>query len=281
MAIEPKRAIPRLSPNASSIARPSAIPTSSTRWCWSIPSPRATSSSPIPACVASAPSMWSKKSTSVAIEIGPPSRARRRSMRVSLVSRRTWARRFAGALTLWRQGAFAVAGSGRRVARRDRFVWVDGRADVGGLRTDQPVVRELFEDVCGPAGDAAASKHAGEFVGRNAEARERRRGVELDVRIDLLPRLLFAEHLVGGVFERASDEVPLRVRLRGERLRHALELGGTRIANLVLAVTHSHDLLMPREQVAHVLFGFFGQADLFEVGHDLAGRAPVQVAGQR
>src|SRR5690625_2901064 len=68
------------------------------------------------------------------------------------------------------------------------------RPHVGGLRTDQTVVRELLHDVRGPARGPGTCEDVREEVARDAECVVDRRAEEVDVRVD---RPAAALHLLG------------------------------------------------------------------------------------
>src|SRR5690349_7548088 len=59
------------------------------------------------------------------------------------------------------------------------------RPIVIGLGADEPVVGQLFADVCHPAGDPADSKRGREQIKRQPQCIQQRRTVELDVRVKL------------------------------------------------------------------------------------------------
>ncbi len=136
------------------------------------------------------------------------------------------------------------------------------RPAVGRLRTNQTIVGKLLEDVRRPAGDAAAREQTRELVARNTEIGEHRRGIEVDVGIDLAIGLLFGKNSLALIFEFARDRIPLAVaHVRRKLLSDRFEMFGARIAHAVLAMAHSHDAAALRELVAHELLGFLGRPD--------------------
>src|SRR5579885_2038880 len=104
-------------------------------------------------------------------------------------------------------GTISTASALRRAVRApiDCFERMHGRPGVRRLRTDEAVVRELFEDVRSPARDPAAGKDRREFVSRKTEAVKQRRAVEIVVRVNPFAWLGLLGLFVGSVCERARD----------------------------------------------------------------------------
>src|SRR4029453_9466742 len=82
-------------------------------------------------------------------------------------------------------GSRAFKLSGSSAINRQKLLRIR-RPDVVRTRPDQPVVGVLLEDVRRPSGDAAHREDRRVEINRNPERVERRRGVEVDVRIELL-----------------------------------------------------------------------------------------------
>src|SRR5262249_27465362 len=61
------------------------------------------------------------------------------------------------------------------------------RADVTGLRPNQPIYSLLLEYVRGPSGHAPHREEIGETVARNLERLEHERRIELDIRVETPP----------------------------------------------------------------------------------------------
>src|SRR5262249_44830804 len=61
------------------------------------------------------------------------------------------------------------------------------RADVTGLRPNQPIYSLLLEYVRGPSGHAPHREDIGETVARNLERLEQERRIELDIRVETPP----------------------------------------------------------------------------------------------
>src|SRR5262249_11555344 len=84
-------------------------------------------------------------------------------------------------------------------------------SDVLRLRADQPAVGELLQAVRGPAGHAADGKSGGEQGGRQVEAVQQERGVELDVGVEAAVGLALAQQPQGGGFDAARQVVETAV----------------------------------------------------------------------
>src|SRR5882672_10105120 len=119
------------------------------------------------------------------------------------------------------------------VERRPR---ASARADVVAARPDQSVVVELLDDVRRPARDAAGGDHRREEIDGDPQRVEERRRVEVDVRDEFL-------RLVDARVELHRHLVPLELAgLAACLLGHPLEDRGARVARLVDAVAHAHEL---------------------------------------
>jgi hypothetical protein len=99
------------------------------------------------------------------------------------------------------------------------------------LRTNQAIVGVLFEHVRGPTSDARTREQTGEFIRRNPQPTQHRRGVKVNVGIDPSTGLHFLEHLVRRIFERARQHFAA---FRDAR-QNVTALGETTAACLVAA----------------------------------------------
>src|SRR5579884_952553 len=68
----------------------------------------------------------------------------------------------------------------------DGFERVHRGTRIRRLRPNQPVVRELLQNMRRPAGDASARENRREFVSRESQTVKQRRAVEIDVGVDAL-----------------------------------------------------------------------------------------------
>ena len=75
------------------------------------------------------------------------------------------------------------------------------------LRPDQPAVAQLLQAVRRPAGDAADGEGRREQLGRQPQAVQQQRGVELDVGVQAAVRLALAEQAQGRGLDRAGELV--------------------------------------------------------------------------
>src|SRR5688572_12667433 len=107
------------------------------------------------------------------------------------------------------------------------------RSGVIGAGPDQAVVRVLLEDVRGPSRDATHRKNRRIQIDRNTHRVVRRRGIEVDVRIELL--LTAYEGL-----DPLRHLEPLGVaRLLAKLLRHPPQVGCARIFGAVHAMAEA------------------------------------------
>src|SRR5215469_16299297 len=98
--------------------------------------------------------------------------------------------------------------NGRTLSPVDRYPWQTDESCVIDLRPNQTVILHLLDDVGGPARHARAREHTCERVRLNSERVQRRRRIELDVRIEATPGLLLIKDLNCYVFEPARNSIP-------------------------------------------------------------------------
>uniref|UniRef100_E6QM64 Uncharacterized protein n=1 Tax=mine drainage metagenome TaxID=410659 RepID=E6QM64_9ZZZZ len=124
-----------------------------------------------------------------------------------------------------------------------------GWSDVFGAGADEAIVVELFDDVGGPACDAAHREDGGEEIDIDAERGVGGGGVEIDVCVEVLFGVDVQLDLPGPV-KPFGD-----ARVFGELLAHATEMGGARVFGLVDAVSEAGDFFLVGEHLFDVLDG--------------------------
>src|SRR5712691_9628219 len=150
-----------------------------------------------------------------------------------------------------RSGAHAARHTTRR-APSDRRAGVTTikvticRTDISRLRPDQSSIAKLFQTMCGPAEDATDGERRREQFGRQSEAMQQERRVELDIGIDSTLWLAFAEQTKRGGLDLPREVVealiaPARIEALGGPTKDI----GTRVTDSVDAVSESHEALAP------------------------------------
>src|SRR5262249_33927820 len=148
------------------------------------------------------------------------------------------------------------------------------RADVTGLRPNQPIYSLLLEYVRGPSGNAPHREDIGETVARNLERLEQERRIELDIRVETPPGPVLREQrerLRLHGFGKA-DAVFSATQGRCGRLEHV----GARIAHTVDAMAEAHQAFLARERVFEPGTNVLETADGIEHVEHRPGRAAMQ-----
>ena len=122
------------------------------------------------------------------------------------------------------------------------------------------VFRMLFDDVGAPAGNTTTRECGHERPWLETQRLQDERGVELDIRPEVAPRLHLLEHLQNRLLGRARqiEQVAVFERRRSQLVGDLTQHVGPRITHLVDAVPEPHDAPRRRQLVAHPRLGPIG-----------------------